>query len=404
MPGDGKTALASFVGFSNLPNQVHRRSVKKGFQFTMLVLGESGLGKSTFVNTLFGCPIYEPRSPRDPSAETPSEVAIRVQTANIEEKGVRLKVNVLDAPGYGDFVNNEASWKPIVASIDERFDAFLEQERRVNRKNIVDNRIHCCLYFIAPTGHALKTLDIECMKQIHEKVNLIPVIAKADTLTKDETALFKKRILDDLSFHGIKTFAIHVDDDDDKETADTAKELMSKLPFTVMGSEKEVEVDGKKARARQYPWGTILVESEEHSDFVKLRQLLIRSHMEDLISTTNEKLYEAYRAQKLAGANGADSIGNSNSPLSRFEEEKKAAEQRLKKMETDMKAMFAEKVKQKELKLAQNEEKMNKEYAEEKEKLERQKKELEEKLRQLDDAAKAEQAKAAKSKKRSGIF
>ena len=32
------------------------------------------------------------------------------------------------------------------------------------------------------------------MKQIHEKVNLIPVIAKADTLTKDETVLFKKRV------------------------------------------------------------------------------------------------------------------------------------------------------------------------------------------------------------------
>ena len=32
--------LMGFVGFSNLPNQVHRKSVRKGFQFTAMVVGE----------------------------------------------------------------------------------------------------------------------------------------------------------------------------------------------------------------------------------------------------------------------------------------------------------------------------------------------------------------------------
>ena len=31
-----------YVGFANLPNQVHRKSVKKGFEFTLMVVGESG--------------------------------------------------------------------------------------------------------------------------------------------------------------------------------------------------------------------------------------------------------------------------------------------------------------------------------------------------------------------------
>ncbi len=30
----------SYVGFANLPNQVHRKFVKKGFEFTLMVLGE----------------------------------------------------------------------------------------------------------------------------------------------------------------------------------------------------------------------------------------------------------------------------------------------------------------------------------------------------------------------------
>lgn len=32
---------AGYVGFANLPNQVHRKSVKKGFEFTLMVVGKS---------------------------------------------------------------------------------------------------------------------------------------------------------------------------------------------------------------------------------------------------------------------------------------------------------------------------------------------------------------------------
>ena len=57
-----------------------------------------------------------------------------------------------------------------------------------------DNRVQCCLYFIAPSGHGLKPLDIEFMKRLHEKVNIIPLIAKADTLTPEECQQFKKQV------------------------------------------------------------------------------------------------------------------------------------------------------------------------------------------------------------------
>jgi len=33
--------LMGYVGFANLPNQVHRKSVRKGFQFTVMVVGMS---------------------------------------------------------------------------------------------------------------------------------------------------------------------------------------------------------------------------------------------------------------------------------------------------------------------------------------------------------------------------
>jgi len=39
----------------------------------------------------------------------------------------------------------------------------------------------------------------------------------------------------------------------------------------------------------------LIVENEDHCDFKKLRQLLIRTHMLDLISSTEETHYETYR-------------------------------------------------------------------------------------------------------------
>ena len=40
----------------------------------------------------------------------------------------------------------------------------------------------------------LKMLDIAFMKAVHHKVNIVPVIAKADTLTKAECMRLKKRV------------------------------------------------------------------------------------------------------------------------------------------------------------------------------------------------------------------
>lgn len=45
------------------------------------------------------------------------------------------------------------SWKPIVDNIESRFDNYLEQENRVNRNKLQDNRVHACIYFVQPTGH-----------------------------------------------------------------------------------------------------------------------------------------------------------------------------------------------------------------------------------------------------------
>lgn len=47
------------------------------------------------------------------------------------------------------------------------------------------------------------------------------------------------------------------------------------LPFAVVGSEEEVEIDGEPIRARVYPWGLVEVDNPNHSDFIRLRGAIL---------------------------------------------------------------------------------------------------------------------------------
>ena len=67
-----------------------RNKVKKGLTFTLMVVGASGTGKTTFVNTLCAKPVLEHKESDDP------------EHAHIEE-GVRIKpvtVGTVTAPSF----------------------------------------------------------------------------------------------------------------------------------------------------------------------------------------------------------------------------------------------------------------------------------------------------------------
>ncbi len=51
------------------------------------------------------------------------------------------------------------------------------------------------------------------MKKLDQKVNLIPVIAKADTIAKSDLQKFKQRIMQDLIANQVKIYQFPVDDD-----------------------------------------------------------------------------------------------------------------------------------------------------------------------------------------------
>nr|XP_012621217.1 septin-4 isoform X5 [Microcebus murinus] len=287
-----------YVGFATLPNQVHRKSVKKGFDFTLMVAGESGLGKSTLVNSLFLTDLYRDRKLLSAEERIMQTVEITKHAVDIEEKGVRLRLTIVDTPGFGDAVNNTDCWKPVAEYIDQQFEQYFRDESGLNRKNIQDNRVHCCLYFISPFGHGLRPLDVEFMKALHQRVNIVPILAKADTLTPLEVDHKKRKIREEIEHFGIKIYQFpDCDSDEDEDFKLQDQALKESIPFAVIGSNTVVEARGRRVRGRLYPWGIVEVENPGHCDFVKLRTMLVRTHMQDLKDVTRETHYENYRAQ-----------------------------------------------------------------------------------------------------------
>uniref|UniRef100_A0A672P262 Zgc:63587 n=1 Tax=Sinocyclocheilus grahami TaxID=75366 RepID=A0A672P262_SINGR len=185
-----------------------------------------------------------------------------------------------------------SDFKTIIQYIDNQFERYLHDESGLNRRHIVDNRVHCCFYFISPFGHGLKPLDVEFMKAIHSKVNIVPVIAKADTLTLRERDRLKRRVLDEISEHGIRIYQLpDADSDEDEEFKEQTRVLKASIPFAVIGSNQLIEVKGKKIRGRLYPWGVVEVENPEHNDFLKLRTMLVTHSGQDSKSEV-KKLYK----------------------------------------------------------------------------------------------------------------
>ncbi|XP_018092692.1 septin 12 S homeolog isoform X2 [Xenopus laevis] len=284
-----------YVGIDTVLDQMRRKAMKNGFEFNIMVVGQSGLGKSTLVNTLFKSKVIR----KSPGTAIPKTTELNSVSQVVEERGMEMRLTVIDTPGFGDQINNQNCWDPIIKYIHEQYEKYLREEILINRKRrIPDSRIHSCIYFIPPTGHWLRPLDLEFMKRLGRIVNVVPVIAKADTLTLEEREEFKQRIRKDLQTNGISVYPQPELDEDPVEALLNDK-IREKIPFAVVGTDEEHQVNGRKVLGRKTKWGIIEVENTAHCEFANLRDLLIRSNLQDLKDITHNIHYETYRVSRL---------------------------------------------------------------------------------------------------------
>ncbi|KJE90863.1 hypothetical protein CAOG_08580 [Capsaspora owczarzaki ATCC 30864] len=291
-------------GIAGLSQGLLQKMSKIGHSLNLIVVGESGLGKSTFVRSFFRTAASA--QAQDPivqsSLASRRTVEISTTTHVLEENNVKLNLTITDTPGYGDLVNNdEESWRPITQFIDHQHNEFMNSEfarlfgdgRRVLPR---DSRIHACLFFIAPTGHGLKSTDLIVLRKLQMRVNIIPVIARADSMAPAERAQFREKLRTEFVKYGIHVYKFpggeHSAYDADERVL---QEHAIPSPLSVLSSDKEITVGDKKVLGRQYSWGAVTVVNEAQSDFMLLQRLLLGVHAERLRDITHEIHYEAYR-------------------------------------------------------------------------------------------------------------
>ncbi|KAG8137518.1 hypothetical protein E2320_004753, partial [Naja naja] len=228
--------LSGHVGFDSLPDQLVNKSIHQGFCFNILSIGETGIGKSTLIDTLFNTSFDD-----HVSTHFQPNVRLKAQTYELQESNVRLKLTIVNTVGFGDQINKDDSYQPIVDYIDAQFEAYLQEELKIKRSlyNYHDTRIH---------------------------VNIIPVIAKADTISKSELQKFKIKIMSELVSNGVQIYQFPTDDE---SIAKINATMNGHLPFAVVGSTEELKIGNKVVKARQYPWGIVQGKQEFRLFFIQ---------------------------------------------------------------------------------------------------------------------------------------
>ena len=109
------------VNLSQTMAEVRRKAgAEKGRMFCLMVAGETGLGKSTLVDSLF---TIENLGPPSESEETPQRtLRLTSRTLEIEEEGLHQEITLVDTPGLGDAVDSTGCFQSLLDFINQQFE------------------------------------------------------------------------------------------------------------------------------------------------------------------------------------------------------------------------------------------------------------------------------------------
>lgn len=272
-------------GFTLIPEKLREDSLKHGFSFNLLVVGRRGLGTKTLINSLFSSKLV--------SDERPDSITTTYN--EIYENNVKLTISVTTYHGE-DFAK-------IYKLIDANNLNYFEKEQGLNVE-FQDKRIHCILYLVP--GDKISKSEVEGVKEMSKKANLIPVITKADMFTSEELQAHRLKLCQVFNDNEITVF-------DYKETN------FNSFPMATIASETVFEEDGCEIVGRKYPWGYVDITNETYSDFIKLQNILISEFFEELKEMTDVHFYSQYRSKMIETEGKAISKERTTNLISQME-------------------------------------------------------------------------------------
>lgn len=152
-----------------LSDQLTGELRRSGVNFRIMLVGESGLGKTTFTRALLRP--YVPDHLLDQPADAVANEPVRPRTVEIHEivhrvenDGFPVEFTIVDCPGYGDAMDTTPWIEKIVAYVRSRFESHFDElghppkATGANNGLARDDLVHVCLYFIA--AHRLKGVDV----------------------------------------------------------------------------------------------------------------------------------------------------------------------------------------------------------------------------------------------------
>eukprot|EP00884_Botryococcus_braunii_P000225 jgi/Botrbrau1/10202/Bobra.116_1s0018.1 len=256
-------------------------------QLTILVCGQEGVGKTTFIHNLKASYGVE-------SDQCVKESNIFSQprhgVTRSHSSGKRITHFLQDSQGF----NTVEGAKFLVDGIEAlklQYCCMEEDPKRSQAMHrLEDPRVHVCLYFLSPWGSAI---DIPVMESLSRVAPIIPVIAKADSYTNEELHNFREKVVKAVSDSGICIYPF------DENALERAGWSQNQQIFAVMGSQQYHDVHGRGWPVRKYTWGQLEIWSRMNSDVMPLRSLLMESATAEGLMKATEEHFHRYRQKRL---------------------------------------------------------------------------------------------------------
>ncbi|KAK4247813.1 hypothetical protein C7999DRAFT_40927 [Corynascus novoguineensis] len=384
---------SSAVSTINSPRRVRRR--KDPTPFNILIVGTANSGKTSFLEFLKTA-LALPAKKRSKSTIEQEDLPRAPPSGNFiphyletEIDSERIGLTLWDSEGLEKNVV-DLQLREMSSFLESKFEeTFAEEMKVVRSPGVQDTHIHAVFLVLDPSrldrniaaaraasangqrnggthypharilGGLDEDLDLQVLRTLQGKTTVIPVIAKADTITTKHMNMLKRTVAESLKKANLDPLeALGLDDDadssaDSNRIEEEDEELVSEHGEEVAGSteeESELPIQAQDSSpkskrlsggsirrnkasdeslkeeetpflpmsilspdiyepdvvGRQFPWGFADPYNEEHCDFVRLKDTVFSEWRAELRELSREQWYEGWRTSRLKqqGAKG----------------------------------------------------------------------------------------------------